>query len=212
MFLLQHISVHKRMDLFCENTGNLLPLDGEVRYYGPVLSATESAYYFDKLLHTIQWQNDEVIMFGKRIVTSRKTGWYGTQPYNYTYSGIARKALPFTPELFALKKLAEEKTGAVYNSCLLNLYHHGGESMGWHSDDEDTIVPDSAIASISLGAERKFSFKHKHTGQTLSVQLQNGSLLLMAGQTQQHWLHKLPPTKKVLQPRINLTFRCMLPQ
>lgn len=200
------------MDLFTTHNANLLPHDGIVRYYGNVLTHEQALYYFQTFLNNLAWQHDEVIMFGKRIVTSRKTAWYGQQPYRYTYSGIARVALPFTQQLLELKQLCEEKTGAQYNSCLLNLYHHGNESMGWHSDDEDTIVPGSAIASVSLGAARRFCFKHRHTKDKVEVLLENGSLLLMAGSTQQHWLHQLPPAKKVTQPRINLTFRAMLPQ
>jgi alkylated DNA repair dioxygenase AlkB len=100
-------------------------------------------------------------------------------------------------------------TKAPYNACLLNLYHDGSESMGWHTDNEKEIIPHSSIASLSLGAERKFSFKHKTTQETQSILLESGSLLEMAGEIQDHWLHALPKTKKILLPRINLTFRFM---
>ncbi|HLP20827.1 MAG TPA: alpha-ketoglutarate-dependent dioxygenase AlkB [Chitinophagales bacterium] len=193
-------------------TENLLPNDGIATYYGPVISYSDAQNYLNKLLHTIAWKSDEVIIFGKHITTKRKTAWYGDEPYNYTYSGIARKALLWTQELTELKRIAEDISGETYNSCLLNLYHDGSESMGWHSDNESSIKPQSAIASISLGAERKFAFKHKATGDTVSLLLENGSLLVMKGVTQANWLHRLPPTKKVTQPRVNLTFRTMLPQ
>lgn len=193
-------------------TENLLPADGIAIYYGPVISYSDAQNYLNNLLHTIAWKSDEVIIFGKHITTKRKTAWYGDQPYNYTYSGIARKALQWTKELTELKKIAEDISGETYNSCLLNLYHDGSESMGWHSDNENSIKPQSAIASISLGAERKFAFKHKATGDSISVLLENGSLMVMKGATQANWLHRLPPTKKVTQLRINLTFRTMLPQ
>jgi alkylated DNA repair dioxygenase AlkB len=147
------------------------------------------------------------MIFGKRIVTKRMTGWYGEKEFDYTYSKITRKARLWTPELIELKNLVEQKTGLNFNSCLLNLYHTGEEGMSWHSDAEAELGPDPAIASLSLGAERKFVLKNKLSGEKVTVELENGSLLLMKGQTQKNWLHSLPKTKKVKEPRINLTFR-----
>ncbi len=198
------------MDLFSNETTNLLPCDGEVLYYGPVMSAQQANQYLKLLLETIAWRNDEVIIFGKHIVTKRKVAWYGDVGFDYTYSGITRQALPWTEALLQLKQLAEERTGALYNSCLLNLYHDGNEGMSWHSDDEKTLMHHAAIAAMSFGAERKFSFKHKQQPLTASVQLQHGSLLVMQGATQTHWLHSLPKTVKVSKPRISLTFRNMI--
>ena len=149
------------------------------------------------------------MMFGKRIITKRKAAWYGDQPFPYSYSKVTKVALAFTPDLLILKEKAEVVSDETYNSCLLNLYHTGEEAMTWHSDDEKEIVPNSAIASFSFGAERKFSFRHKQTKHTTSLLLEHGSLLVMKGETQTHWLHKLPPTKGVRSPRINLTFRNM---
>ena len=122
---------------------------------------------------------------------------------------MKKKGLSWTPELLKIKELIESHTGAKYNACLLNLYHTGEEGMGWHSDDEKEILVNSSIASLSIGAERKFAFKHKATKETLSVILENGSLLEMKGSIQQNWWHSLPKTKKVSVPRINLTFRQM---
>ncbi|MFT3903733.1 MAG: alpha-ketoglutarate-dependent dioxygenase AlkB [Niabella sp.] len=184
---------------------NLLPYDGEVFYYGRMLEDTVSL--FDELLKHIAWKNDEVIIFGKHIVTKRQSAWYGDHPYQYKYSGITRTAMPWTNALINLKVFVEQKTGEVYNSCLLNLYHSGGEGMAWHSDDEKELSPDAPIASLSLGAPRRFSFRHKATKETLSLTLEDGSLLLMKGTVQRHWLHSLPKTKRVTLPRINLTFR-----
>ena len=106
-----------------------------------------------------------------------------------------------------MKKRVEERSGENFNSCLLNLYHDGSQGMGWHSDDEPSLVRDSAIASVSLGVERKFSFKHRETKETVALMLERGSLLVMKGETQRFWRHALPKTKKVASPRINLTFR-----
>jgi alkylated DNA repair dioxygenase AlkB len=199
------------MDLFNpEVLRNLLPRDGIAHYYGKVMSQQTAANYFDRLFQAIEWKNDEANFFGKHIITKRKAAWYGDAGYLYTYSNTTKQALPWTPELLELKQLAEAHTGLRFNSCLLNLYHSGEEGMAWHSDDEKSLGKDTAIASFSLGAERKFSFKHKETKATVSLTLEHGSLLVMKGATQTHWQHRLPPTKKISRPRINLTFRTIV--
>ena len=196
------------MDLFnSEIESNLLPFDGEVNYYGPIMSIEKAEDYYGKLLQHINWENDKAIIFGKLIITKRKVAWYGDQPFDYTYSKTTKSALPWTKELLELKEMIEIKTGETFNSCLLNLYHNGDEGMAWHSDGEKDLKKNGAIGSLSFGSERKFLFKHKVTKQNVSVQLEKGSLLVMKGETQTHWLHRLPPTKKVKTPRINLTFR-----
>ncbi len=201
------------MDLFNteldENT-NLLPKDGTVNYYGFLMSINDANHYFNTLLETIEWKNDEAIIYGKHIITKRKVAWYGDTNFSYTYSNTTKQALTWTKELRELKALVEEKTGETYNSCLLNLYHNGNEGMAWHSDAEKDLKKNGAIASLSFGAERKFAFKHKESKETVSLLLQNGSLLVMKGETQTHWLHSLPPTKRIIKPRINLTFRTIV--
>lgn len=200
------------MDLFNTNpASNLLPNDGEVNYYGKILTRENAQYYFDQLLKNIKWDNDKAVIFGKTIITKRKVAWYGDQVFDYTYSKTTKSALPWTKELLELKEIVENKTGEIFNSCLLNLYHNGDEGMAWHSDAEKDLKKNGAIGSLSLGAERKFAFKHKKTKQTASVLLEKGSLLVMKGTTQTNWLHRLPPTKKVKTPRINLTFRTIKP-
>ncbi|MCW3079012.1 alpha-ketoglutarate-dependent dioxygenase AlkB [Segetibacter sp.] len=199
------------MDLFNTDTiVNILPNDGVANYYSKIFKQQESQHYLDKLLSSISWKNDEAIMFGKHIITKRKAAWYGDSGYAYTYSNTTKQALPWTKELLELKTIVEKTTDESYNSCLLNLYHNGDEGMAYHSDDEQTLRKGSAIASLSFGAERKFLFKHKQTKQTISVLLENGSLLLMKGATQTNWLHRLPPAKKISRPRINLTFRTIV--
>ena len=189
---------------------NLLPRDGIVDYYGRVIDEKEAEHYMARLMREIEWRNDEAVIFGRHIVTKRKVAWYGDNTYTYTYSNITRQALPWTKDLLALKELAEGLTGARYNSCLLNLYHDGDEGMAWHSDDEKELEPDGAIASLSLGAERRFLLRHRESKETIEVPLAAGSLLVMRGTTQTHWLHSLPKMKKVRTPRVNLTFRTML--
>ena len=192
-----------------EITANLLPTDGIVNYYGKVLAQKQAQHYLNRLLKTIEWKNDEAIIFGRHIITKRKVAWYAETNYEYSYSNRTKFALPWTKELLELKKLVDEITGLSFNSCLLNLYHNGDEGMAWHSDDEKTLEKDSPIASLSFGAERKFMLKHKKTKDVLSIMLEAGSLLVMKGTTQTNWLHSLPKSKRIKQPRINLTFRIM---
>jgi alkylated DNA repair dioxygenase AlkB len=199
------------MDLFNTITpANLLPHGGIVYYHGRILKGEEARHYLQQLLYRIEWKNDEAVIFGRHIITKRKAAWYGDEGYAYTYSNTTKQALPWTDELLQLKQKVEEVSRETFNSCLLNLYHNGEEGMAYHSDDEKTLGKDSAIASLSFGAERKFLFKHKQTKETTSVLLESGSLLLMKGATQTNWLHRLPPTKKVSGPRVNLTFRTIV--
>ena len=198
------------MDLFdkeIDSSKNLLPKDGIVNYYGKLLTNKEANLYFDCLMKTIEWKNDQAFIFGKQIITKRKVAWYGDTDFEYTYSSATKRALYWTTELLDLKLLIEEQTGEKFNSCLLNLYHSGNEGMAWHSDAEKDLKKNGAIASLSFGAERKFAFKHKETKETISLILEHGSLLIMKDRTQTNWLHRLPPTKLITKPRINLTFR-----
>ena len=198
------------MDLFnneIDSSKNLLPKDGIVNYYGKLLTTRKANHYFDCLLNTIDWKNDQAIIYGKLIITKRKVAWYGDTDFEYTYSNITKRALPWTTELLELKSIAEEKTNEKFNSCLLNLYHNGDEGMAWHSDAEKDLKKNGAIGSLSFGAERKFAFKHKQTKETVSLILEHGSLLVMKGTTQTNWLHRLPPAKLITKPRVNLTFR-----
>jgi alkylated DNA repair dioxygenase AlkB len=190
---------------------NILPYDGIVNYYGNVMDTPEADKYLQILLQTIEWKHDEARIFGRHIITKRKVAWYGDMDFDYAYSGTTRTALAWTPELLTLKTLTEQLTGEHYNSCLLNLYHTGDEGMAWHSDDEKMLGKDSTIASLSFGAERKFSLKHRaNKEESRSLLLENGSLLVMKGTTQSHWLHSLPKSKRVTTPRVNLTFRTMV--
>lgn len=198
------------MDLFNQVTTDpksVLPFDGNVIYCADFLNDHDANMYFAKLMEDIHWQNDCAIIYGKTITTKRKVAWHGDEPFEYTYSKTTKRALPWTKSLSNLKNILEKCSGESFNSCLLNLYHDGSEGMSWHSDAEKDLIRDGTIASISLGAKRKFSFKHKLTKEIISIELSHGSLLLMKDKTQTHWLHQLPISKKVKEPRINLTFR-----
>ncbi|RZK50090.1 MAG: alpha-ketoglutarate-dependent dioxygenase AlkB [Pedobacter sp.] len=190
-----------------DSSRNLLPQDGIVNYYGIIFNPQQAEHYLTELLHHIDWRNDEAVIFGKKIITKRKVAWYGDQAFEYTYSNTTKHALPWTPALLAIKQAVENVSGEAFNSCLLNLYHDGSEGMAWHSDGEKDLKKNGAIASVSFGAERKFAFRHKSSREKVELILEHGSLLIMKGTTQAHWLHRLPPTKRIFGPRVNLTFR-----
>lgn len=188
---------------------NLLPQDGTVFYFGKVINRLESDVLFERLLNEIHWIRDEVKLFGKVHVTAREVAWYADPGLTYTYSGRTKTALPWNSILLELKQLAEQLCGVSFNACLLNLYHDGNEGMGWHSDDEPELGPAPNIASFSFGAERPFKLKHKNQALQVELDLEHGSLLLMAGACQQYWKHMLPKRARIKTARINLTFRKM---
>lgn len=195
------------MELFSNEIREVLPCDGEASYHAGFFEKSEADRFLNVFLQKIAWEYDEVMMFGRKITTARKVAWYGDAELEYRYSGKTRRALEWVPELRAMKEIVEERTGSVYNSCLLNLYADGGQGMGWHSDDEKELGVEPQIASVSLGAERRFDFRHKESREKISVMLENGSLLFMKGATQQCWHHQMPKSAKVKEVRVNLTFR-----
>lgn len=209
----RNIMKQQTMSLFddeIDSTINLLPYDGTVLYFGKIMDEATADHYFNELLHHIVWKSDEAVIYGKHIFTKRKVAWYGDQTFSYTYSNTTKEALPWLPALLELKQLVEETSGETFNSCLANLYHDGEEGMAWHSDGEKDLQKNGAIASLTLGAERKFWFKHKASDEKVSIDLEHGSLLIMKDETQTFWQHRLPPTKKVKTARINLTFRTIV--
>lgn len=189
---------------------NLLPKDGTLHYYGKIFTDEQSEIYYVKLLKEINWQHDVVKIFGKEIITKRKVAFLGDEGISYKYSGknkIAEKWLKFILEI---KSTVEQISGEKFNACLLNYYHNGSEAMSWHSDNEKEILKHSAIASVSFGAERKFGFKHNFSKEEISLMLEKGSLLIMKDETQIYWKHKLYTNAKIIEPRINLTFRTIV--
>lgn len=188
----------------------ILPGDGDCQYFGRIFSPEEALQLFRSLLRQIPWQQDEVMVYGKHYLTARQVAWFGEHQLSYTYSGTTHsQPLPWNRDLVKIKKEVETRTRQKFNACLANLYEDGSQGMGWHQDNEEELSQ-SSIASVSLGAERRFDFRHKQTGNKLSVFLEQGSLLLMAGETQKHWQHQLPKSAKVTTPRVNLTFRSII--
>ena len=190
-----------------ERKENLLVRDGEMYYIDRFLTKEECAFYYELLFKNTSWKSDHIQLFGKEYVTKRKTAFYGDPGLTYTYSGKEKVALPWSNTLQSLKHKLEKVSGFQFNSCLLNLYHNGDEGMSWHSDNEKELGKKPVIASISLGEARKFSWKHKTIKDRYDLHLAEGSLLIMQGTMQEHWLHCIPKTSKVKDSRINLSFR-----
>lgn len=186
----------------------VLDTDGLVEYDPDFLNSEESGNYFQSLTKEIDWQQDQLIIFGKHITTKRKVAWYGDQDYEYIYSNNKKTAKAWTRSLISIRNQLQTYTGEQFNACLLNYYLDGSEGMGWHSDNEAMMKQHATIASISLGATRTFLFRHKYSKEQHAIELENGSLLLMKEATQDYWKHRLPIRKRILSPRINLTFRC----
>lgn len=188
---------------------SLLSQDGEALYYSQQ-SAFVDHNWLQILSTSLNWTNDTVIMFGKLRELHRKSAWYGDPKAMYSYGGIKRTPMPWTPELSFIKQHCETLAKTTFNSVLCNFYHDGNDGMGWHADNEKELGQEPIIASVSFGAERPFAFKHRLTKERINIHLENGSMLIMRGQCQHAWLHSLPKTTKVKEPRINLTFRNIL--
>jgi alkylated DNA repair dioxygenase AlkB len=181
----------------------------ELIYFPEFLNAEDSDYYFNKLSSELNWKSEKIKIFGKVYDQPRLLCWYGDKSAIYSYSGITQIPNPWTDELLELKKNVEKISCVEFNSVLANKYRNGDDSMGWHSDDEKELGPEPVIASLTLGAKRKFSFRPRKNiaGSTKHLYLESGSLLIMNGFTQQNWQHSLAKTKKDCGERINLTFR-----
>ena len=208
-------------------TDNLLPVDGIVNDLGMVLEDSKALY--EQLLNELPWQSDKVTLFGKTHITERQIVWMGARndddheqgldteahgELSYYYSGHRRNVVPWHPAVFHVKRIIEQQLANIniavnFNSCLLNYYPTGEQGMGYHADDEPELGPQPIIASLSLGAERKFVLKHKSNKNKVELLLQSGQLIVMRGDTQQYWKHTVTKTKSVTQGRISLTFRRM---
>ena len=195
------------MEKTSEQLGLELP-DCEIIYIPGFLTIEEADYYYEHLFDQVPWKQDPIKIFGKSILQPRLTALYGENGKSYSYSGIVMEPLPFNEELSVLKTKTEEVSLSSFTSCLLNLYRDGSDSNGWHADDEKELGRNPVIASISLGQERIFHLRHKRNKELKhKILLEHGSLLLMKGETQHHWQHQIPKSRRQMNPRINLTFR-----
>ncbi|MEK6220565.1 MAG: alpha-ketoglutarate-dependent dioxygenase AlkB [Psychrobacter cryohalolentis] len=202
-------------DLFAPKlTDNLLPYDGQVNDLGIVIDYPSPLFY--NLVTELSWQEDIVTLFGKTHVTTRQIVWMGDSDIDYQYSGHTRQTIPWTDTVFHVKQHVEQQLLILgidvnFNSCLLNYYPSGEDGMGYHADNERELGEQPVIASLSLGATRKFVFKHKKTQDKVELYLESGQLIVMHGDTQSFWKHSITKTKKVTTGRISLTFRQIYP-
>ncbi|KJD33482.1 2OG-Fe(II) oxygenase [Tamlana nanhaiensis] len=182
--------------------------DAEVIYYPNFFTTKEANTLFEALLNEVKWQQDTIKMFGKTHLQPRLTAFFANNQNRYKYSNIIMQPEMFNANLSRIKTIIENELKIEFTSCLANLYRTGNDSNGWHADNEKELGEQPIIASVSFGAERVFHFKHRTDKQLKhKLILQNGSLLLMQGDTQNNWLHQIPKTKKTIGKRINLTFR-----
>lgn len=185
----------------------LLTCDGSAVLYTSFLAPDVADRMFADLQSEIPWTTHDLMLFGRQVTEPRLSSWIGDDGVSYRYSGRERTPTPWTPTLGELRRLCESRLSTVFNSVLANLYRSGADSMGWHADDEPELGSAPVIASLSFGAERRFDFRHRESKESVRVMLPHGSLLVMSGATQTHWMHRIARTTKVTTQRINLTFR-----
>ncbi|MYC77656.1 alpha-ketoglutarate-dependent dioxygenase AlkB [Candidatus Poribacteria bacterium] len=197
--------------LFPENPNEVeeIPIqDGKLCLYPHLFPPEESERFLTQLKDNVNWQQEEIKLYGRTIPLPRLTAWFGDEGKTYMYSGITVEPESWTPTLLKIKSRIEEVSDARFNSVLLNYYRNERDSVSWHSDDEPELGKDPIIGSVSFGAARTFQLKHKtNKSLTFSRDLPDGSYLEMAGSTQHYWLHQIPKRTRKIGPRINLTFR-----
>lgn len=182
--------------------------DAEIVYYPQFFDKEQADSIYTELLQKINWQQDNITVFGKTHPQPRLTALYGNEGKPYSYSNITMQPHPWNSLLQKIKHYLEATTACEFTTVLLNQYRDGKDSNGWHADNEKELGPNPIIASLSLGAERVFQLKHNTiTEAKKSITLEHGSLLLMKGTTQHFWKHQIPKTAKPTETRINLTFR-----
>ena len=181
--------------------------DGMAEFLPGFLAHGTAERFFAGMRDGLPWEQAELVVFGRPVTEPRLSVWFAPEGMDYAYSGARRTAHRMPPLLEELRLLVADVVGTPFNSALANLYRTGGDSLGWHADDEECNGPEPVIASVSLGAERRFDLRHNATGETRSVLLPHGSLLVMSGPLQRHWKHRVPATRRVGSARINVTFR-----
>jgi alkylated DNA repair dioxygenase AlkB len=198
----------EQLSLF-ETSGQSAGLPANLlEYRTGFFNEAESQMLLNTFINTILWVQEDIKMYGKLVKTPRLTSWYGDSNKEYTYSGIGHHPIPWTKELLMIKERIEPVAGVIFNSVLLNYYRDGNDSVAWHSDDEEELGINPIIASVSFGQARRFDIRHKQDRENkYSIYLENGSLLIMKGDLQHHWVHQIPKSTKPLNVRVNLTFR-----
>lgn len=202
------VLVSLQTDFFAEPGEQQLDLpDADIRYYPQFLPGSLADSLFTQLLSSLDWQTAQIKLYGKWVKIPRLQAWYGDPLASYTYSGLHMQPLPWHRDLLTIKSTIEKALNQQFNGVLANLYRDGQDSMGMHADDEPELGQQPVIASLSLGEPRTLLFKHKMSAQKVKLPLAHGSLLVMAGTTQQYWQHGIAKSSQSLNARINLTFR-----
>ncbi|MEZ4725320.1 MAG: alpha-ketoglutarate-dependent dioxygenase AlkB [Candidatus Kapaibacterium sp.] len=187
---------------------NRVLIEDKLIYFEDVFEKFDCIRYFQLLINGINWQQDEIIMFGKKVKVPRLTAWYANPNVNYRYSGLLLTPNKWTDELIEIKEITEKISNHKFNSVLLNYYRGGSDSMGWHSDDEKELGTNPTIASVTFGYPRRFLYREKNNhNNKFDIELKDGSLLLMKGDFQEKYQHSVPKTAKAVGERLNLTFR-----
>ena len=189
--------------------GELLHGDGSALLVPEFLSEKDADAALEELMRKNAWEQQRLLMYGKFVDEPRLSTWH-SDGQSYTYSGSARTPQPWTPLLNDIREQCEGQTGHTFNGVLVNFYRDGNDHLGWHSDDELVNGPEPLIASISLGAERRFDMRHRDSGEVVSTSLSHGSLLVMSGLSQKCWEHRIPKMSRMVDPRVNLTFRRLI--
>ncbi|GGD48722.1 alkylated DNA repair protein [Lacimicrobium alkaliphilum] len=186
--------------------------DAELTYVADFLPASEADSLLAVLQGTLAWRQDSIRIYGREVKIPRLQAWYGDMEASYKYSGLDMHPIPWTQALLDVKHACEQQSNSKFNAVLANYYRNGADGMGWHSDDEPELGSNPVIASVSLGQSRNMDFRHRQSGEKYRIELGHGSLLIMAGPTQQYWQHAVPKSRKALNERINLTFRHIIPR
>ncbi|WP_296314379.1 alpha-ketoglutarate-dependent dioxygenase AlkB family protein [Winogradskyella sp. UBA3174] len=199
------------MDLFSQEKQHFNLPNAELVYIPNFFSVSEADSYFKAIETDTNWQHDDITVFGKTYKQPRLTALFGDSNQPYGYSNIVMHPEPFTKPIQHIKAKIEDAIKHSFNTVLVNLYRNGNDSNGWHADNEKELGEHPVIASVSFGELRAFHFKHRTIKeQRHKLILEHGSLLIMEGEMQKHWLHQITKTKKDINPRINLTFRKLI--
>lgn len=195
------------MSLFESGPQELLPYDGSAVLHEWVLGDASWESLMADLVEVVPWESHTIKMFGREYPQPRLVAWFGDPGSDYSYSGLKMNVRPWIPTVSMLREAAERIAGVRFNSVLVNLYRDGNDKVSWHRDNEPELGEEPVIASISLGAPRRFKFRHLLTREVVETTLTPGSMVVMSGLSQSCWEHEIPRQAAVSEPRINLTFR-----